>query len=295
MYSVVKEKVYNFLSKKIKKAYAVGYRFNDDNREFQFHENNPFSVIMPTETEWYADPFPFIFEGKHYIFVEIMKDANNGRGTLGYTCLEEDNGRFHEILSESFHLSYPNVFELNGKIYMLPETNQANQLRLYEAVSFPNKWRFKKALLDDICCADTSIYFDNQDMYLETYDQLIEKNRLFHMNKEFSLCEIETAKSKFVDRRPGGNFIKYESGIYHALQNCDGNYGKWLHITKVDSFTTDGLYEQEIGTFKLENISHNAKGLFNRIHTFNRTDNFEVIDLHLYQLNLGLLGKNKKI
>ncbi|MEI3219547.1 MAG: hypothetical protein V8S08_08015 [Lachnoclostridium sp.] len=291
MYSLFKERVYNLISHFVKKAYAVGYRFNDDNSEFKYCEEIPFSILMPIKKEWYADPFPFIWRGEHYIFVEIMKEENNKRGTLGYTCLERDNGEFHEILSEPFHLSYPNVFEFKEKIYMIPETNQANQLRIYEAVSFPNKWELKKVLLEEICCVDTSIYFDTQDVFLETYDQIREKNRLFRLNEKFNLYEIETENSVFVDRRPGGNFIQYDTGLYHALQNCDGSYGKWLHIAKVDSFSLDGLYEREIGTYKLKNVKHDAKGVFNRIHTFNRTENFEVIDLHLYQLKFEIEKK----
>lgn len=296
MYSLLKERVYSLVSRFIKKAYAVGWRFNYDNSEFKYHEDIPFSIIMPTKTEWYADPFPFIWGGKHYIFVEIMRDDNNKRGTIGYTCLEEGEGKFHEILLEPFHLSYPNVFEIENRIYMIPETNQANQLRLYEAVSFPNNWKLKKILLEDICCVDTSIYFDVGDIYLESYDQIHEKPRLFRLNKDLSLYEIETGNSIFVEKRPGGNFIQYDKGVYHALQNCDGSYGKWLHIAKVDSFTEDGLYEKEIGVFKLQNINHNARGMFNRIHTFNRLEDFEVIDLHLYQTtgNVFLQKRTKK-
>lgn len=157
------------------------------------------------------------------------------------------------------------MFEFDEKIYMIPETNQANQLRLYEAVSFPDNWKLKKVLLD-ICCVDTSIYCDTLNIYLETRDQILGKKRLFKFNKDLVLYEIETENNVFVDRRPGGSSIIYDTGIYHALQNCDGSYGKWLHI---------------------------AKGLFDCIHTFNRLKNFEVIDLHLYQFQFGIRCRNK--
>lgn len=69
-----------------------------------------------------------------------MKKKNNGRGVLGCLCLSDGDTCFKEVLNENFHLSYPNVFEYDGSIYMLPETFESNQLRLYKCVSFPYKW-----------------------------------------------------------------------------------------------------------------------------------------------------------
>lgn len=182
MYSVKKEKIYSVFEKHIRKAYAIGYRYNMDSDSWKKHGEIPYSVIMPTKDEWYADPFPFIFDEKHYIFVEIMK--NGRKGTIGYTCLETDGGKIHEIIREPFHMSYPNVFQYEEEIYMIPETNQANQIRLYRALAFPEKWECCSILYDDICCVDTSLYFEKNKIFAETYDQVLEKNRFFVLNMD---------------------------------------------------------------------------------------------------------------
>ena len=288
-YSIVKEKINNIISILISKDYAIGYRFNNDNNEFNIHKEIPFKVLMPGKCEWYADPFPIIHNGKHYIFVEIMKKENKRKGVLGVTCIEDGEGFFHEILSEPFHLSYPNVFKYNDKFFMIPETNQANQIRLYECVNFPNKWELKAILMEDICCADTSLYFSQEGIFCETLDQITGDNRLLFLDMaKYQMREIDSSQSNFVNRRPGGNFINYKNGTYHALQNCEKAYGKYLHIAKVDSFNENGLTEHEIRTLKVEDTTHNAyrkSGLIKRIHTFNRCDDFEVIDYYIYRFN----------
>src|SRR6185437_9688752 len=44
-------------------------------------------------------------------------------------------------------LSYPNVFQFDGKYYMIPETASTSRVELYRAVNFPWEWKFEKVLL----------------------------------------------------------------------------------------------------------------------------------------------------
>ena len=37
------------------------------------------------------------------------------------------------VLEENFHLSYPYVFEESGNVYMIPETSDVGDIRLYKA------------------------------------------------------------------------------------------------------------------------------------------------------------------
>lgn len=269
-------------------AYAVGYRTNKNSDDFSYEKSKTYNVILPTKHEWYADPFPFIYKDKKYIFVEIMSDKNNGIGKIGVCCVDDKTPSIKCIIDEPFHMSYPNVFQLNNEIYMIPETFQAKQIRLYKAVSFPDKWEFETVLFDGAAYTDTSLFFAENNCFAISWDVEKEKLFLFEFDtKAKKFIPIDDSNSTYIDKRPGGNFINYKNGcVYHALQNADNSYGNYLHIAKVDSFDKNGLVENEIATYKVDNISTNVRNNFNRNHTFNRVCDFEVVDLQYKQLNL---------
>ena len=94
----------------LKRVYAIGYRKCDCCDNLIVNNKVKFSIINPTLTEWYADPFVISSEEHHYLFAEVMNDFNENRGYLAVRDLAEKDGEFIPILQEPFHLSFPNIF-----------------------------------------------------------------------------------------------------------------------------------------------------------------------------------------
>ena len=253
----MKKKIKKFLHNFYKGAYAVGYRHVSD-KATHFDNTQPFEVLEPTLHRWYADSFPFVENGWEYIFVEIMDDANGEKGTIGVIDLQDNKG-FVEIINEPFHMSFPNTFKFKNDIYMMPETSEANQLRLYKAVELPEK-----------------------------------NNVLFKIYTNTWKAELAALKGNYVDKRPAGNFIQYDNGIYHALQECGRVYGEYLRLCKLDSFDGETLQEKEIGTYSVPDMTINSKRNYRRVHTLNNIGNVEVIDLLYYQFNPTILLEKVK-
>ena len=90
-----------------------------------------------------ADPFGLWRDGYLYLFAEAY-DYRTRRGNIVAWKLDADlNVLEHRtVLDEPWHLSYPNVFEADGEIWMLPEGYKSGTLSLYRAVEFP--WRWEK-------------------------------------------------------------------------------------------------------------------------------------------------------
>lgn len=83
----------------------------------------PFRAIKNNLRYWVADPFVFERDGETYIFAELF-DYLRRRGVIGYSKLKA-NGSFSswkEIIVEPYHMSYPQIFEHDGEIYIVPET-----------------------------------------------------------------------------------------------------------------------------------------------------------------------------
>ena len=79
-----------------------------------------------------------------YIFICWIFSYKLNIGII--VCAKCDNERqcfskFKNVLVEEFHLSYPVIFDFDGRKYMMPEANESNQLLLYECEQFPYKWK----------------------------------------------------------------------------------------------------------------------------------------------------------
>ncbi|MEB3292295.1 MAG: hypothetical protein VKJ24_03975, partial [Synechococcales bacterium] len=97
--------------------------------------------VTDIKADFIADPFMLHENGTWYLFFEVLNSADN----LGYIAFAtSSNGRDWSyqkvVLKEPFHLSYPYVFKWNDDYYMIPETYQAGQVRLYKADRFPDRW-----------------------------------------------------------------------------------------------------------------------------------------------------------
>ncbi len=105
-----------------------------------------------------ADPFVVRYENSDYCFVEDL-DYSIGRGYISvYKLLEESSERIGEVIVEPFHMSYPYVFEYQSKYYMCPEASESGEIRLYECVEFPLKWKLKKILMTNVSAVDPTIF-----------------------------------------------------------------------------------------------------------------------------------------
>ena len=71
---------------------------------------------------WFADPFLFERDGITYLFFEAF-DLVECKGKEAYSILCEDGtwSSLKVIIDEKYHLSFPNIFEYGGKMYIMPE------------------------------------------------------------------------------------------------------------------------------------------------------------------------------
>ena len=106
----------------------------------------------------YADPFLFERDGHHHLFVEDVAPGTD-RGVISHVELRPGNdpGTPVPILQADHHLSYPFVFSHGGEVYMIPETGDVSQIRLYRAARFPTEWELDRVLVDDIRAADATL------------------------------------------------------------------------------------------------------------------------------------------
>src|SRR5437762_1038982 len=106
-----------------------------------------------------ADPFLARDRDTWHMFFEVYNwRANKGEIAV---ATSDRGDRWHYrgiVLAEDFHLSYPYVFEHDGEWWMVPETVQAHEVRLYRARSFPHGWTHVATLLEGEELLDSSLF-----------------------------------------------------------------------------------------------------------------------------------------
>ncbi|KAJ8433307.1 hypothetical protein Cgig2_012875 [Carnegiea gigantea] len=218
-----------------------------------------------------ADPFLFIQDDAFYLFYET-KNSVTMQGDIGVSKSTDKGATWKQLgiaLDEDWHLSYPYVFNYNGQIYMMPESSQKGELRLYRAVNFPLQWRLEKVLMKKplvdaflikhgtkfwIFGSDHSGFGAKKNGQLEIWysDSPLgpwkphKKNPIHNVDKSLGA-------------RNGGRPFVYNGHLYRVGQDCGETYGKRIRTFRVDILTEDDYKEVEVPSgFKESKKGRNA-------------------------------------
>ncbi len=237
-----------------------------------------FQWIESPKGHFWADPFLFEWQGKTYLFIE---DYIYGRkkGILAVAPLDDPAKLvFEPCLEEPFHLSYPAVFASGDQIYMIPETCEAGEIRLYVAERFPHRWKLVKALLP-LPAVDTTPWFDGERWWLfvttceaEHCPSLL----LFSsptLEGEWRYHPANPLSGDLKDVRNAGAIFRAGGRLYRPSQSARDAYGSSFTLHEIVRLTETDYEERPVSTTK-------AAGLPNIIgtHTYGRTAAWEVID-----------------
>ena len=264
----------------------------------QAFTDEPFTSVLTADLKnWYADPFIIKHEGKSYIFFE---NFYRGKGKLQVGTIHEDLtiGDIRDVLDEKIHLSYPFVFCISQQWYLIPESHQAKEIRVYKALEFPYVWVLDRVLLSGIDALDSTLFKYNGSNYLITAirqkrDEAVHP-RVFKLTNDLPadwiLHELSWKNHDMYNVRPAGKIFEINDRSYRPSQMCAKHeYGKSVIINEMDvlSLQNGEYFEKEVIRLGPENVSisnltHKVTGL----HTYNRSTDYEVIDAKFMQRNL---------
>ena len=228
-------------------------------------------AVLKEPTIIVADPFLFVHNDRLYLFYEQKKLYRNGTIMMTHT---EDLRHWSEpiqVLQESFHLSYPWVFEKDGYIYMIPETCGDGSVRLDEAANstLTEFWFVKKILEQEpdddikISYSDSSIVERAGLYYLFTTVNYKGVNQLllFCSDNLMGPYQRHPQSPVCVSQKYGrnaGSFLEYKGELYRVAQDCEKRYGNNVHILKVNELSPTEYTEEVIK----ENIFNNRKPFY---------------------------------
>tara|TARA_Y100000389_G_C17457442_1_gene519137 strand:- start:76 stop:1737 length:1662 start_codon:yes stop_codon:yes gene_type:complete len=231
--------------------WSVGLIKNSKNwKNINFNELN---VIPNSPNHYLADPFLFSLDQLEYCFVEDYSFITQ-KGNIKAFLLDGDKIIDQgTVLDEPFHLSYPNIFKVENDIFMIPETAENKDIRIYKSITFPSKWVLHQQLMKDISAVDTNILYYKDRWWMFTnidsadIEDYCSELHIFYADVFDSNRWIPHSQNPVItsalQARNGGCIVD-ESGLFRAFQAQDyGFYGKSIGIAKINTLTPDEYSE----------------------------------------------------
>ena len=235
-------------------------------------------------TRYLADPFALEHQGILTALVEDY-DYSTHRGVISAVDLE-GNGDPEVVLDTGVHASYPYMFEDEDEIYCIPETYQANEIRLYRAIEFPRRWEQVSTLVEGVAALDATVFRHDGRWWLLCTDQKDGSNsklHVFHAEKltgPWDPHALNPVKTDIRSTRPAGTPFVAEGELFRPAQDSSESYGGSITITRVDELTPTTFSETIVArvlppnTGRYRNGIHTLCGVGDRTVVDGRRDTF---------------------
>jgi hypothetical protein len=199
-----------------------------------------------------ADPFMVSDNGVWYMFFEVL-NAETQNGEIGLaTSVDSVHWTYRQIvLRESYHLSYPYVFQVDKQYYMVPETFMSGSINLYKATLFPIRWTFVGTLIQEPCVDSSLFYYDDLWWMLACprprhHDAL----HLYYARNLIGSWSAHPSNPLVVRNRqiarPSGRVLVLKDGVIRFTQDCFSRYGSCVRAFRITKLTSTKYEEEEI-------------------------------------------------
>lgn len=218
-----------------KGEYSIGILLCDTLFNFDYNHKreiaNPVitaKMIKDIDAGFVADPFLIKNDDIWFMFFEVLNKKSN-QGDIGVaSSVDGLDWKYKKIiLDESFHLSFPLVFKYKDEFYMIPESREINQVRLYKADNFPENWTYQKKILTGNF-SDPSIFHYNNVWWMYVSDRNDFLRFFYSDSLEGQWIEHPASpviKSDFKRARSAGRVFVRNDTIYRFAQDCIDGYG----------------------------------------------------------------------
>ena len=236
---------------------------------------------------YYADPFIHSTDDGRYCFVEEFRHDKN-KGEIAVLRLDTGDHsdkavRVGTALEESFHLSFPFLFEYEGGLYMCPESHGSGQIRIYRCNKFPLQWQLHSVAMDTVAAVDTMIFPAHGVWWLmssfhplgdtETYPEL----HIFSAPDPLCGQWVPHAQNPLVvdpEFARNAGLLRDGDKIYRVSQARSFNaYGAWATVSEIKALSLNDYKEDRISQLK-PSFNSRATGL----HHLQSSDDFTMWD-----------------
>ena len=194
-----------------------------------------------------ADPFGITRDGLLTVFAEHF-DYRSRRGEIRYFQYDDHDVLVGQgvALAETWHLSYPQLIEDGGELYMLPEGYKSGGLTLYRCVRFPDQWEPAHRILDVPAIDATVVKHAGKWWMFHALpgpaDRAMRELHVAHadsLNGPWTPHAANPVRSGFHASRPGGTAYEADGALHLPVQDCAVTYGAAINLLRIDALTPE--------------------------------------------------------
>jgi hypothetical protein len=226
-----------------------------------------------------ADPFGVIIDGVPSAYCEEI-DPSTTRGVILRLELVDGELRPAErMVEESYHLSYPYVFEHDGVWYGIPESGQNNEVAIYRLENSGRVWRKHAVLISGLRAVDSTVFVHGGKFWLlcgVNDDGPNHKLLVFHADALLGPWRPHARNPVKVDirsARPAGAPFMVGGALHRPAQDCTRKYGRRVSILRVTAID-ERTYQEELVSIIEPHRGRYARGL----HTLSAMGSSTLID-----------------
>lgn len=215
---------------------------------------------IPETDSYYADPFLWDAGGELFCFFEEYV-YRTGRGHISVGRLADGQlSEIRPVLQTDYHLSFPNLFEHEGVLFMLPETHEQQRLEVWRCTEFPDRWTLHATALEGVTASDSTLNRIDGEWWLFTnisHDPFRDMNSELYVFRvdgpDLQKIEPHLANPVVMDTcsaRNAGRILSLDGKrIRPAQENSHGTYGYGLKLMEVRQLSLNNYEEVELRAF----------------------------------------------
>ncbi len=248
---------------------------------------NEYNAYITEGKYWCADPFIIRVDDSIYVFCEYCTNGSD-KGTIAVG--EYKNGvisKMRIIIEQGYHMSYPCVFKYGSDFFMIPETADNKTIELYRAKIFPYEWELAKILKENVRCVDPTVFTNNDEIFVIASMLSGKKNKIciFQLDMEYNSLTLSDEFDDDGTGRPAGSIIFIDKKLFRPAQVSTRKYGESIAFKEIIS-VRNTYHEKTIAKLQGRNILVKGEQKVDRIHTFNRIGNVEIMDYSIDSFEL---------
>ena len=201
-------------------------------------------------SRYLADPFLDPTGESSVVLVEDY-DHTTHRGVISAVDMGGDRVP-RMVLDTGVHASYPFLFHHENSVYCVPETYQADEVRVYRTSNFPEDWELASTMLEGRQALDPTLFLHDGFWWLFcTFEGKHSNTKLhaFYSDNPFGPWTphlLNPVKTDVTSSRPGGTPFMHNGELYRPAQDSSESYGGALAINRVDDLTPEKFSETTV-------------------------------------------------
>jgi hypothetical protein len=201
---------------------------------------------------WVADPIAL--GGKDGLVHVLCERMDRATGKAHICASTFDGTQWSaptKAIDPGTHASYPYAFTHKGRIYCIPETYEANAIKLYAARDFPTSWEYVTTLLDGVAAVDSTVFEYEGLLWLFCTTREASATRLYvyYANDLLGPWQPHLCNPVKIDvrgSRPAGPLFVHDGVLYRPAQDSSRTYGGRIVIHRVVALTPQAFVEEPV-------------------------------------------------